>query len=889
MNQLKICFWNANGLSQHKHEVELFLQEQEIDVLLVSETHFTLKNCFRINGYFTYDTKHPSGRACGGTAVIVRRNIRHFPMPEFREEYIQATSINLVDFKVIISSVYCPPKHKIDQEKFLGFFSTLGSKFISAGDYNAKHTYWGSRLLTPRGRQLFNTITANKLDVISSGQPTYWPSDFNKMPDVIDFAVMKNIRRDQLSVSASLDLSSDHSPTLLTLSNGCVNADQNLNFYPNRYTNWLKYKMYVSSHLPQNVPLGNPDELQSAVNHFTEIMTTAVRVATPTNKSKKNKLLYPTDIQALVREKRRLRRQWQECRSPALKSQLNLCQTRLRAALKHENESALKNFLCNLDPTKKTDYSLWKAVRHMQCPIAYESPIRLENCKWAKNANEKVNAFANHLEKVFTPNDTSSCIDQPGINDTVTCPMKFRFATIKSAVRDLDTKKSPGADRITATMICYLPDSAMKMLMFIFNAILRLGFFPSSWKMSEIVMIPKPGKDVSQVTSYRPISLLSILSKLFEKLFLRSLTPYLTEHQIIPEHQFGFREKHSTIEQVHRITTLIRSAFENKQYCSALFIDISQAFDKVWHDGLIFKISGLLPENTHKLLQSYLSNRTFKVRSKDEFSSSRKISAGVPQGSILGPLLYIIYTADMPTNPNTHTSTFADDTAFVSINQNPNIASEHLQCHIYELENWLNKWRIKVNPAKCVHVTFTLRRQNCPSISINNVSIPEHNHVKYLGIHLDRRLTWSNHIGSKITQIKLKSLQLYWLTGPNSSLELEYKLLLYKSMIKPIWSYGIQLWGTACATNIQKLQRRQSKLLRLIVGAPWYIRNENIHKDLNIPTVQQEIEKYTSKYLRKLHSHPNSLARELLLFEGHRRLRRTDTLDLARLDSSAIN
>lgn len=522
----------------------------------------------------------------------------------------------------------------------------------------------------------------------------------------------------------------------------------------------------------------------------------------------------------------------------------------------------------------------------MQCPIAYESPVRLENRTWAKNTSEKVNAFANHLEKVFTPNDTSSCISIPTMDETVICPMKFRFSSVKSAIKDLDAKKSPGIDRITATMICNLPDLGVKIIMFIFNAILRLGSYPSSWKVSEIVMIPKPGKDASQVESYRPISLLSILSKLFEKLFLQSLTPYLIENQIIPEHQFGFRAKHSTIEQVHRIVTLIRSAFENKQYCSALFIDISQAFDKVWHDGLIFKISRLLPENTHKLLRSYLTDRTFKVRSKDEFSSLRKISAGVPQGSILGPLLYIIYTADMPTNLNTHTYTFADDTAFVSIHKNSDVASLQLQSHIHELEAWLTKWRIKVNPSKCVHITFTLRRQNCPPITIDNVSIPEHVHVKYLGIHLDRRLTWSKHIESKITQIKLKSAQLHWLLSPNSALDLEYKVLLYKSIIKPIWTYGIQLWGTTCATNIQKLQRRQSKLLRQIVSAPWYVRNENIHKDLNIPTVRDEIERYSNKYVRKLTAHPNSLARELLLFEGHRRLRRTDTLDLA---SSLIN
>lgn len=238
MNQLKICHWNANGLSQHKYEIEHFLHTQEIDVLLVSETHFSLKNCFRVNGFLTYDTKHPSGRACGGTAIIINKNIKHFPMPEFKEDFMQATSINLTDYKITISSVYCPPRHKIESDQFHRFFSTLGHKFIAAGDYNAKHTYWGSRLLSPRGRQLYNAVAANKLDVVSGGNPTYWPTDFNKLPDLIDFAVIKNIKRDQLIVSSSCDLSSDHSPTIITLRDNFATVPENFISYPNKNTNW---------------------------------------------------------------------------------------------------------------------------------------------------------------------------------------------------------------------------------------------------------------------------------------------------------------------------------------------------------------------------------------------------------------------------------------------------------------------------------------------------------------------------------------------------------------------------------------------------------------------------------------------------------------------------
>ena len=210
------------------------------------------------------------------------------------------------------------------------------------------------------------------------------------------------------------------------------------------------------------------------------------------------------------------------------------------------------------------------------------------------------------------------------------------------------------------------------------------------------------------------------------------------------------------------------------------------------------------------------------------------------------------------------TSTFADDTAILSTHKNPRIASMILNEHLRDVETWLSNWRIKVNEQKCKHVTFSLRPENCPSISLNNVEIPHSNDVVYLGVHLDRRLTWRRHIEAKSTQLKLKSSSLHWLKNQQSRLALEYKVLLYNTIIKPIWTYGVQLWGNASKTNIDVIQRSQSRILRIITGAPWYIRNENIHKDLNIPLVKNEICRLQTNYKLKLELHPNPLARHLM-------------------------
>lgn len=152
------------------------------------------------------------------------------------------------------------------------------------------------------------------------------------------------------------------------------------------------------------------------------------------------------------------------------------------------------------------------------------------------------------------------------------------------------------------------------MLMYLINAVFRLKHVPSIWKVAEIIMIPKPGKLLNEVTSYRPISLLPIISKVFEKLLLKRLKPIIERKKLIPNHQFGFRQKHSTIDQVHRIINTIEETLEEKLVCSAIFLDVAQAFDKVWHQGLIFKLNKQLPTQYVTLLKSYISERLFWVR-----------------------------------------------------------------------------------------------------------------------------------------------------------------------------------------------------------------------------------------------------------------------------------
>ncbi|CAH2106911.1 unnamed protein product [Euphydryas editha] len=447
-------------------------------------------------------------------------------------------------------------------------------------------------------------------------------------------------------------------------------------------------------------------------------------------------------------------------------------------------------------------------------------------------------------------------------------------------IKQLDNNKAPGFYLIDKKVLMELLQKAVIYLTTLFNCINRRGYFPALWKVSQVIMIHKPGKPPHEVTSYRPISLLPVLSKLLEKILLRRLSLAMHENYVTPNHQFCFRPEHATKEQIHRVCKCISNSLEQKEYCSSVFLDVQQAFDRVWHKGLLCKIKLLLPHNFYPIIESYLRDRIFQVKESDCTSGFYDILAGVPQGSVVGPVLYTIFTADLPQTPGVTIATYADDTAILTSSKDLVQALTALQRSLDEIDIWLDKWRIVASANKSVQVTFTLRKGTCPPVRLGGREPPQSNKVKYQGLHLDRRLTWKNHIEAKRNEVNLIYRGLYWLLGRNYKLSIDNKLLVYKSSIKPIWTYGIQLWGATCASNITKIQRTQNNILKQISSAPCFVKNSEVHEHLNMPTVKEEIVAHARRYRVRLENHPNQLAQQLTLSDCITRLRRRRTLEL---------
>ncbi|GFS91775.1 probable RNA-directed DNA polymerase from transposon X-element [Trichonephila clavipes] len=347
---------------------------------------------------------------------------------------------------------------------------------------------------------------------------------------------------------------------------------------------------------------------------------------------------------------------------------LRLLSTKLR---KYSNE----NWTARLKALDTQDNSLWAVQKFLKNKRSDIPPL---NCSsgTAVTDTQKANILAESILDNFTENSRPNNDyddDDELINNTVNSFLSLSTSVttettypseIISYIKKSSSKKAPGKDGISNRMTKNFSLKAILILTILINKILTLNYFPKAWKEAIIFPILKPGKNKKIPSSYRPISLLSTLSKITESIILTRLKEFLYTNNIINPNQYGFTNKLSTLHPLLNLTEAISEGFQSKKSTGAVFLDIQKAFDRVWLTGLTYKLINYnIPPPLVFLLHSYNSNRSYQVRVKDTLSTSKFINCGVAQGSLLGPLLFNLYINDIPEYSLTKLNMYADDTA----------------------------------------------------------------------------------------------------------------------------------------------------------------------------------------------------------------------------------
>ena len=875
--QTQILFWNAQSIRHTKHELLNLLQSDRIPVALINETHLRAEDKFTTRNFTTYRSDRQDGRG-GGVAIIVHKTIEHqkIEIPPLNRTEAVAIKLEANGHPVTLVSVYNPPRD-IDTDD-LETLLQISNSVIIAGDLNAKHRDWQCNSTNRSGTKLYDFYyNGNQnFQILAPAEPTHIPDNANSEPDILDIALVKNVRS-TITIKTLNNLDSDHLPVLLTLRGSIKLADQR-SFLQYHQANWERFQLDIQNNVPE-LDIKTEDELNTGVQVLTEVIQAAIEHNIPERKIKYAKPSIPDAIKRLIRQRNDARRKWQRHHgNQNFRQQMNNLRYQIRRAMIEHISSTWDNALANLDTTNMT--RTWDIVKRIMHKSVELPPINT-NTGQATTPTEKAEAFARHLAETFSPNNNpnnNNFIRQTEhiVENFIQQPPRSTIrrtipAEVAWQIRHLPDKKAPGPDGIQNIVLKRLPPSGIAFLTKIINAILELKIYPAAWKEGRVLLFPKISRDLHNPESYRPITLLNTMGKVAEKIISKRLNSALHQMNIIRDEQFGFRPKHSTHSQLIRHTKQITRGFKEKRVTVGLYLDIKQAFDKVWHKGLIRKmVDSNINDGLIHLIHNYLENRQFKVHVKGIDSQTESIKSGVPQGSILGPMLFNLYINDMPHNNihnNSHLHIFADDTLITGQSRQPTLATRQVQQNLNQVEKWLEKWRLTINIDKCQAVLYTKRhslyRRLPPPLKLNGQEINWNTEAKYLGVILDQKLLFKSHINWIRARAFGRLKTLYPIINNKTHLNLKTALTLYKTLLRPIITYACPVWGNASKTHIQKLQVFQNKVLYTITKLPNFIPIWLLHEETHMETISEYIEKSMTRFNDSCQGHSNPMIARL--------------------------
>ena len=440
---------------------------------------------------------------------------------------------------------------------------------------------------------------------------------------------------------------------------------------------------------------------------------------------------------ALIKEKRRLRREYSQNKDPAVKTRINQLQKQNKEELKVETQASWEKF-CNSISLETDPSEPWRQIRKFLKPKGQRDyPTLRHDDKVAKTNVDKAQLFAESVERHFAIESEHfdlnhfNEVNNKFIEDNHKYfyppedPDDYRFdvgnehhlvegvdaQTLIKLVKFLNRGKAPGPDTIHNEVLRLgTITSLFHHLAKLFTSSIQLGYIPTAWKLATLRMLLKPDKLPSLTTSYRPISIISSVMKLFERVIEQRLRSHLEHIGFINKHQSGFRRAKSTDDHLFRLFQSIMESFNRGEHVVATFLDVEKAFDNVWHNGLRYKILQLdLPTKMTRWLSDFLVGCVIQVNVNGFSSNQINPKAGVQQRSLLSPQLFLIYVNDFPTSHHKQNSLsqFADDTAQWSFSLNVHIAAKRLQEDLLNLAMWCAKWRIKLNPEETEVIIFS--------------------------------------------------------------------------------------------------------------------------------------------------------------------------------------
>lgn len=853
-DDLSILNVNCRSLKSNFQFLKEFIGslEKHLDIITVTETWLTENenlNEYVLNDYnFVY--KNRKNKRGGGVGIFISNSLKFSAidsMTEVVDNLFECITVELIIEKgknILLSCIYRSPGTCLHTfiEHFEKLFSWVknNKSIILCGDFNvdllkfAMHSGTKDFIDVLHSLGLFSLITYPTR--VQSGSATLIDNIFTNIMDESESGILVDDSiSDHLPIFSLIKYKGLVKQKVKTYKYIRLTNDERINGLRNELSNYEWSQVFRQN---------NVDE---AYDNFVDIVKNLYNKYCPLkkvlcSKSKQDKPWVSKSLKKCCLRKKELHKKYVKNNSLENEKRYKKYRNKLTSVLrfcekKHYSESLAKHS----SDTKRTWQILNEVIKRKNVSSSFPDYFLDSKNKKTEDKQNIANGFNDFFTNVGPKlaNDIENVPDKT-IYDYLNNPIDvsiFLNATTENEVIDIvkgfKNKLSMDCDDIDMNIVKKIVHEISKPLSYICDLSLSSGVFPQSMKTAKVIPLFKSG-DKHNYSNYRPVSVLSQFSKILEKLFYKRLINFVDKNNILTESQYGFRSNRSTSSALIELIDNITRAIDEKEITVGIFIDLKKAFDTIDHKLLIKKLEYYGVRGVaSSWIESYLFNRQQYVKFNGTNSIFSKVLCGVPQGSILGPLLFILYINDLcNVSEFIKFILFADDTNLFMSGKDIQLLSETLNRELIELNIWFKVNKLSLNVKKTNFIVFSKSCiNNQCSINIAGEEIEQVTSTKFLGVIIDEKLTWKNHI-LHVKQKLSKCISIIYRSG--FVIDQSALYILYCSLFLPYLSYCLEVWGLTYKSNTECIVLLQKKVIRIIAKVNKFAETTSIFKNLGI-------------------------------------------------------
>lgn len=862
-NKLNIIHFNIRSINKNFDELLIYLNQfnlKNLDIIVLSETwRIESVSDFCIPNFNAYYNESRFNKADGVIVYIKKNIICNIKLINFSETNIIRSDFKINNISFGINVSYRPPGINPDI-----YINELSNYLLNLNNQQIELYIGDINYDLKNGND--NNVNKYCNSLAECGWVSYINKDTRKTEyggSILDHIfvrkentiVLKHVNIKPLIVETSL---TDHFTTMASISFQRTPSKMDKS---KKFCNKINYnKLENLLKLESWEDVLNKDDVQISYDIFINKLKTYITTCTTTNLLKTNYKLKPwitNGIIESIKKRDKMKKQLLRNFTNDLKKEYTQYRNRLNKIIKFTKNQYYKNELNKVHGNYKKTWNIIneasnnnKENKQQNYAIESETGELIENK--LKIANMFNNFFINvgsNMAKTINNSNIQSNTSEKKINNS----MYLRPVTKEEVIiyiSKLKNYSAPGPDGIQVSTIKRIHIFILEPLTHIINLSFINGNIPFEWKESIVTPIYKQGKK-SQLTNYRPISVINILAKIFEQSLKNRLIEFLEKNDILNSKQYGFRKNCRTEHAILDLTKKIIYDIDSDRKSLAVFLDLAKAFDTVSHDILLTRLENVgIRGHTLKILKNYLSERKQCVKIEENKSDPLQITTGVPQGTVLGPILFLIYINNIAyiNNIDGHLISYADDTVIIFTDTSWEAVYKKAEVGLDALRNFLSRSKLSLNIDKTKFLTFTatvadqpqkldlkLHNKNCTKQNCQCPTIKKTEKIKYLGIIIDQHLKWNEHVNYINNKIRKVIHKIYLL---RDILNKKNLITVYNSLVESILSYGILAWGGLYKNSLQNLQVTQNTLLKIMCHKSRLYSTTALYTDLNLLNIR---------------------------------------------------